>query len=94
MELIVSTPVLADFCKRAADAGWLTLYAPVAEAMHLTARASRHAPLRSLRAFHRSAFRYYWKHGSVAARLASPVVALGLMTRFLTRLVTRDRASR
>jgi GT2 family glycosyltransferase len=77
----------ADFCRRAADAGWATLYAPVAEVVHLTARASRHAPVRSLRAFHHSAFRYYWKHGSIAARLASPVVAAGLAGRFLLRLM-------
>ena len=90
----------ADFCKRAANAGWATLYAPVAEALHLTARASRHAPMRSLRAFHRSAFRYYWKHGSPGARLAAPVVAAGLAGRFVLRAVTgrgggtaaRDRA--
>ena len=83
----------ADFCKRAADAGWATLYAPVAEALHLTGRASRHAPLRSLGAFHRSAFRYYWKHGSFRARLAAPVVAVGLAGRFLLRALTNRRQS-
>jgi len=79
----------ADFCKRAAGAGWSTWYAPVAEVVHRTARASRHAPVRSLVAFHVSAFRYYWKHGGIAARAASPLAALGLALRLIARLMSR-----
>jgi N-acetylglucosaminyl-diphospho-decaprenol L-rhamnosyltransferase len=79
----------ADFCKRAVDAGWLTLYAPVVEATHLTGRSSRHAPVDSSAAFHRSAFRYYWKHGSWIARLLSPLAALGLASRFLWTVAGR-----
>jgi GT2 family glycosyltransferase len=79
----------ADFCKRATGAGWSTWYAPVAEVVHRTARASRHAPVRSLVAFHVSAFRYYWKHGGVAARVASPLAALGLALRLIARLLSR-----
>lgn len=77
----------ADLCRRARDAGWTTLYAPAAEVTHFTGRASRHAPLASLWAFHRSAFRYHWKHGSFLARLFSPLVAVGLLARFLVRAV-------
>jgi GT2 family glycosyltransferase len=80
----------ADFCRRAAGAGWSTWYAPDAEVVHRTARASRHAPVRSLAAFHVSAFRYHWKHGGVWARLASPVTALVLAARFLARVGRRD----
>ncbi len=76
----------ADFCRRAADAGWQTLYAPVEEVVHYTARASRHAPVRALWAFHQSALRYYWKHGSWVARIGAPLVAAGLVGRFLVRL--------
>ena len=79
----------ADFCRRAALAGWSTWYAPVAEVVHRTARASRHAPTRSLVAFHVSAFRYYWKHGSALSRLLSPLAAVGLFARFLVRLSRR-----
>jgi N-acetylglucosaminyl-diphospho-decaprenol L-rhamnosyltransferase len=79
----------ADFCRRAARAGWSTWYAPDAEVVHRTARASRHAPVRSLAAFHVSAFRYHWKHGGVWARLASPVTALVLAARFLVRVGRR-----
>lgn len=81
----------ADFCRRLATAGWRTAYAPVGDVRHLTARASRHAPVRSLLAFHRSAFRYYWTHGSWAARAISPLVAAGLGLRFLSRLRGRAR---
>ncbi|MGE3889891.1 MAG: glycosyltransferase family 2 protein, partial [Vicinamibacterales bacterium] len=47
----------ADFCRRARDRGWQTVFAPVAAVTHLTARTSRHARLRSLIAFHTSALR-------------------------------------
>jgi GT2 family glycosyltransferase len=78
----------ADFCKRAAAAGWSTWYAPVSEVVHRTAAASRHAPVASLAAFHASAFRYYWKHGTMLARILSPFAAFGLAVRFIVRLLT------
>ena len=79
----------ADFCRRALNAGWTTMYAPVAEATHFTGRASRHAPVRSLWAFHASALRYHWKHGSWLARLSTPLVATALAGRFAGRVLTR-----
>jgi GT2 family glycosyltransferase len=77
----------SDFCLRARSAGWKTMYEPRAEAMHLTGRSRRHAPVRAMVAFHVSAFRHYWKHGSIPARLLSPLVAAGLLVRFAVRLV-------
>jgi hypothetical protein len=79
----------ADFCRRALSHGWRTVYAPVAEVLHLTSRTTRHAPVRSLVAFHRSAFRYYLKHGSRVARLLAPFVGLGLAGRLAIRLIRR-----
>ena len=79
----------ADLCRRAWRAGWKTLYAPSAAVTHWTGRASRHAPVRSLVAFHRSVFHYYWKHAGPAGRLVSPLVALGLAGRFLIRWFRR-----
>ncbi len=76
----------ADFCRRAGAAGWTTMYAPTTAVIHGTARSSVFAPVRALVAFHRSAWRYYWKHGSWLARVASPVVAAGLCGRFLMKL--------
>jgi GT2 family glycosyltransferase len=85
----------ADLCRRAQEAGWQTMYEPAVEVIHHTGRASRYAPVRSLIAFHRSVFRYYWKHGSWAARILSPLVVVGLAGRLLIRLaggVARRRA--
>lgn len=79
----------ADFCRRALSAGWKTMYEPAAEVVHHTGRASRHAPVRSLLAFHRSVFHYYWKHGSWVARVLSPFVAAGLVGRLAIRLSAR-----
>lgn len=84
----------SDFCLRALQAGWKTMYEPRAEVVHLTGRASHHAPLRSLVAFHQSVFHHYWKHGSWLARLAAPLVAAGLLVRFGMRLAGRVRAGR
>jgi N-acetylglucosaminyl-diphospho-decaprenol L-rhamnosyltransferase len=79
----------SDLCLRAFQAGWKTLYEPRAEVIHWTGRASRHAPMRSLVAFHRSVFHHYWKHGSWLARAAAPLVAAGLVGRFTVKLMGR-----
>ena len=76
----------SDLCLRALKAGWKTMYEPRAEVLHFTGRASRHAPVRSLVAFHRSVFHHYWKHASWMARLAAPLVAAGLLGRFGLKL--------
>jgi hypothetical protein len=81
----------SDLCLRALNAGWKTMYQPSAAVVHFTGRASRHAPIRSLVAFHRSVFRHYWKHGSWMARLAAPVVAAGLLGRFALKVLGRVR---
>jgi hypothetical protein len=79
----------ADLCRRLLTAGHKTAYVPLVSAMHKGARASRHAAARSLVAFHRSAFRYYWKHGGLVARAFAPVVQAALLGRLALRLVTR-----
>jgi N-acetylglucosaminyl-diphospho-decaprenol L-rhamnosyltransferase len=77
----------SDLCLRALQAGWKTMYEPSAEVLHATGQASRHAPVRSLVAFHRSVFHHYWKHGSWRARLAAPLVAAGLVVRLGLKLL-------
>lgn len=52
----------ADLCRRLRDAGWGIGYVPGAVVTHREGSASRHAPLRALRAFHESAFLYYTAH--------------------------------
>jgi N-acetylglucosaminyl-diphospho-decaprenol L-rhamnosyltransferase len=83
----------SDLCLRAHRAGWKTVYEPGVEVLHLTGRSSRHAPVRSLTAFHLSAFRHYWKHGSWVARLAAPIVAAGLAARLAIRLLASRAAA-
>jgi GT2 family glycosyltransferase len=78
----------ADFCRRLKDKGWATAYNPAASVTHLTSRSSARAPVRSLIAFHRGAFRYFTKHASPSGRIMAPLVALALATRLLLRLGT------
>lgn len=65
----------ADLCRRLLDAGWQTWHHPGASATHTVARSSRTMPVRATVAFHASAFRYQWKHGSALARALAPVPA-------------------
>ncbi len=83
----------ADLCRRAATLGWDTAFLPAVSVLHLTGRASRHVPIRTLVAFHRSVFYYYWKHGGLVARALSPIVALGLFVRFILRLPSALRTA-
>jgi len=84
----------ADFCRRLQHAGWRTMYVPTAGAVHVGGRSSRHAVDASLEAFHRSAFRLYWKHTGLGGRLLAPLVFAGLRVRlaFMKRLVGRRRS--
>jgi N-acetylglucosaminyl-diphospho-decaprenol L-rhamnosyltransferase len=84
----------ADLCQRALRSGWKTMYEPRAEVIHFTGRASRHAPMRSQVAFHRSVFHYYWKHAGFIGRVLSPLVAAALVTRVCLRLVGQYFKSR
>jgi GT2 family glycosyltransferase len=76
----------ADLCYRLKRAGWLTMYNPVAGIVHLTSRSSSRAQRQSLVAFHRSAYRYFRKHGGRLARAAAPIVYVTLQTRLLLKL--------
>jgi N-acetylglucosaminyl-diphospho-decaprenol L-rhamnosyltransferase len=78
----------ADLCRRLKEAGWRRIYHPGATVTHAGGRASLHASRRSLVAFHRSVFRYYWKHGGPAARAAAPLVYLGLQARLGLKLAS------
>jgi GT2 family glycosyltransferase len=81
----------ADFCRRLGEAGWRTVYLPGAAVTHIGGRSSRHSARASLEAFHRSAFRLYWKHASAPARLLAPLVfgALQVRLAFMKRIVRR-----
>jgi GT2 family glycosyltransferase len=71
----------ADYCHRAAAAGFRRMYVPTVSVRHAGGRSAEHAAALAIRAFHRSAFRLYWKHTSLVGRLAAPVVGAGLWLR-------------
>jgi hypothetical protein len=79
----------ADLCRRLANAGWRTMYHPGTSVVHLGGRATEHAPTTSLIAFHRSAFRYYWKHGGLMYRALAPLAWLVLNFRLGLKLLAR-----
>jgi len=71
----------ADYCRRVANAGLRRMYVPTSSVRHVGGRSAEHALALAIRAFHRSAFRMYWKHASIFGRLVSPIVAVGLLIR-------------
>ena len=85
-----------DFCRRLADAGWRTLYAPAARAVHHDQMASDLAEAeRRTVEFHRNRDRYLRKHkGRAVAALLRPLLALPYLLRTLAALVTPGRDPR
>ncbi len=81
----------ADFCRRLRRAGWTTMYHPGTWVVHAGARATRQAQARSIAAFHRSALRYYWKHGGWLARAFAPAAWVILWARCLVQLALARR---
>jgi GT2 family glycosyltransferase len=73
----------ADICWRARERGWQIVYHPHVSATHLVGVCSRRAPIRSLAAFHRSAYRFYRTHVTGSAWHPLNAVAFaGLSLRF------------
>jgi GT2 family glycosyltransferase len=52
----------ADLCRRLRAEGLRIRYLPSAVAVHQVGQSSKHAPVASIRAFHRSAYLYYATH--------------------------------
>ncbi len=66
---------------------------PATTVTHVGGRSSRHSSSASLEAFHRSAFRLYWKHASAPARLLAPLVFGALRVRLVVmKQIVRRRA--
>ena len=84
----------ADLCYRLRLAGWLTVYNPAVGITHFTGRSSALARKQSLIAFHRSAFRYFFKHGGRLSRVFSPLVFLALYARLFIKLATLELGRR
>jgi len=71
----------ADYCRRVAAAGFRRVYVPALSVRHVGGRSAEFALAKAIRAFHRSAFRMYWKHASLAGRVAAPAIGAGLWLR-------------
>jgi GT2 family glycosyltransferase len=72
----------ADLCWRLHDHGWQIVYDPQVRVMHKVGGSSRHASIRSLLAFHRSAYLLYRKQVTGSAwHPLSLVAAVGLSVR-------------
>jgi GT2 family glycosyltransferase len=77
----------ADYCRRAAAAGFRSVYLPAVAVRHAAAASSVFVQDRAIRAFHDSAYRLYRKHSGPFGRALSPLVRGGLSGRawFLRR---------
>jgi GT2 family glycosyltransferase len=87
----------ADFCRRAKQAGWRTVYLPIPGTVHIGGASSRHASDAALAAFHDSAYRLFMKHTSATGRLFALLVRAALRVRLavMRRLVrAKSRRSR
>ena len=71
----------ADYCRRVANFGFRRMYVPTASVRHIGGRSAEYSLARAIRAFHRSAFRMYWKHASPVGRLPAPAIWAGLFLR-------------
>jgi N-acetylglucosaminyl-diphospho-decaprenol L-rhamnosyltransferase len=78
----------ADYCRRATALGFTCHYVPTSAVRHSGGASSAHNVVPSIRAFHRSAFRLFWKHAG-AARIFAPLVWLGLKARGELKVLLR-----
>jgi GT2 family glycosyltransferase len=85
-----------DFCRRLADAGWVTLYVPAARAIHHDQMASDAGGAeRRIVEFHRNRDRYLRKHhGGLTATLLRPLLALPYALRAVAAAVLPGRDPR
>lgn len=87
----------ADYCRRAMDAGFRSVYLPRVAVRHVGGRSADRDPAPAIRAFHRSAYRLSQKHASPLGRFFAPVIRLALWGRGELRArqaVLRWRAGR
>lgn len=71
----------ADYARRAARRGFECVYLPAVTVTHAGGRSAAKNAAPAIRAFHRSAYRMYWKHSGAAGRLAAPLVKAVLWVR-------------
>jgi N-acetylglucosaminyl-diphospho-decaprenol L-rhamnosyltransferase len=76
-----------DLCKRLTDAGWQIWFEPAAEVVHAWGGTWTRRPVRFLWMHQRNLLRYATKHHTGAWTLAYPVIAAGLLLRFILLLI-------
>lgn len=80
----------ADWCKRFHDAGWKVYCVPASQIIHYGGAAIDQRSLRTIIAFHQSAYRYYYKHN-----IKSPfsfqyaLLVVGLFSRACLKLLSK-----
>lgn len=83
-----------DLCWRLRRAGWVVRYDADAVVVHEQGRSTSQRPYRMLAAHHRSMWRFARRSSSGAARLALPVVGVGILVRFALALMEQLGARR
>jgi len=78
----------ADYCRRANALGLTCHHLPTTSVSHVGGVSSAQHVAASIRAFHRSAFRLYWKYTGIG-RAAAPLVWLGLRLRAEIKIAFR-----
>ena len=86
----------ADYCRRAADAGWERIYLPTVSVRHAGGRSAASNRASSIRAFHESAYHLYAKHAGPLGRAMAPLARLSLWARgeILARRAEKVRGQR
>ncbi|MDX9786199.1 MAG: glycosyltransferase family 2 protein [Desulfobacterales bacterium] len=72
----------ADWCRRMKSHGWQVVYYPGASIVHAAGKSSEKRRLRSLLAFHLSAYRYFAKYVKWPLTIFKPFVFMALALRF------------
>lgn len=79
----------ADYCRRAKAMGFSCHHLPTTAVSHVGGLSSAQNMVMSIRAFHRSAFWFYWKYSGFG-RIAAPLVWVGLSLRAEIKIALRD----
>lgn len=83
-----------DLCWRMGRAGWGVAYEPAAEVVHVQGVSADLHPYRMLAAHHRSLWLFARRTSTGRRRYALPVVAFGLVGRFVVAVLRRRLAGR
>jgi hypothetical protein len=78
----------ADWCMRMRRKGWKVIYFPMPCVVHYVGASSSQRIFRSTFDFHVSAYKLFYKYSNSWTRLATPMVACALVSRFVLALIS------